>query len=173
MVLALLFLAAAIGCVYKAPLAEKQNLPIDPAVLGAWEESSVSNTVSAGSVPEQMLILKFTDTEYLIHYPTGSKGLYYRGYPIKVGGISCVQLQVVGSAQEPTQEAERLFTVVAYSVATNGELEVRTLNTKILDEKRLETTEELKKAFLAHEKDPDLFANPGVFKKVAVSEKKP
>jgi hypothetical protein len=57
------------GCQYLAPLAEGHTVAVDPAVIGLWKE------VPEGDKPpdpdEKMLILKYSDTEYLVHYPIG------------------------------------------------------------------------------------------------------
>ena len=34
---------------------------------------------------ERMKILKFSSTEYIIHYPVGENAMYFRAYPVKVG----------------------------------------------------------------------------------------
>jgi len=54
------------GCVYESPLTEENKISVDAAVLGLWEE------VKDGD--GRMMILKYSDTEYLIHYPVGKDG---------------------------------------------------------------------------------------------------
>src|SRR5512136_1031924 len=98
-----------VSCEYQAPLIEEHSIPIDSSVLGLWEEVPRDKRPNPD---ERMLILKYSDTEYLILYPTQKDGLYYRGYPIDVGGIPCVQIQLIGSADgEDIKKEERGFQV--------------------------------------------------------------
>lgn len=151
------------GCEYESPLTTEHNIAIDSAVLGLWEELKPDEGVEPKE-DEQMMILKYSDTEYLIHYPTGKNGIYYRGYPIKIGGISCVQLQIIGTDDGPPKKDEtELFHVVSYQL-TDGQLEIKTLDTDLVNDD-LKTTEELHKAFLKHKENKDLFKDPGVFRK--------
>ena len=151
------------GCVYESPFTTEHNIAIDSAVLGLWEELKPDKGVEPKE-DEQMMILKYSDTEYLIHYPTGKDGIYYRGYPIKIGGISCVQLQIIGTDDGPPKKDEtELFHVVSYQL-TDGQLEIKTLDTDLVNDD-LKTTEELHKAFLKHKENKDLFKDPGVFRK--------
>jgi hypothetical protein len=151
------------GCDYESPFTEEHSIAIDSAVLGLWEPKPDGDEEDSEQ-DELMMILKYSDTEYLIHYPTGDDGIYYRGYPITVGGISCVQLQIIGTADGPPKKnkTER-FCAVSHQLTDSG-LEIRTLNTDLLDDDP-KTTEELRKAFLKHKDDEDLFNDPGVFRK--------
>ncbi len=158
------------GCEYESPLTKEHNISVGSAVLGLWEPIP-----DEGEEPKQndwvprmfkrMMILKYSDTEYLIHDPVGKNGLYYRGYPIKIGGISCVQLQVIGTDDGPPKEDEKeLFHVVSYQL-TDGKLEIKTLNTDLVDD-NLKTTEALVEAFLNHKDNKELFTNPGSFRRI-------
>lgn len=149
------------GCEYLAPLSYEHNIAVDPAVIGLWEE--VPEGAKPSDPDNRMLILKYSDTEYLVHYPTKRDGLYYRAYPIKVAGISCVQIQQIGTADGDVKEA-RKYQVAKYSVS-NGELEIKLLNTDLID-KDIRDTTSLKHAFLKNKDNKDLFANPGKFRRV-------
>ncbi len=113
-----------------------------------------------------MIILKFSDTEYLIHYPPGGNDeTYYRGYPIKIGGISCVQLQVIGTEDGmPKKDVKALFAVMSYELKKDI-LEIRTLNNDLVDDD-LKTTEALVHSFLNHKDNKELFTNPVRFRKL-------
>lgn len=155
-----------VSCEYKAPLTEEHAIPIDPSVLGLWEGISRDNRPDP---EERMLILKYTDTEYLILYPTRKDGQYFRGYPIMVGGVSCVQIQLIGSADgSDITEEERGYQVISYKLS-NGILDIRTLNTNLVD-KNLKDSASLRQAFLKHKDNKELFSNPGKF--IKVNEKK-
>ncbi|MCD4721887.1 MAG: hypothetical protein K8S13_18810 [Desulfobacula sp.] len=153
-----------VGCEYESPLTKEHNIAVDPAVLGVWEPIQVNDDKTKND--ERMMILKYSDTEYLIHYPPGGNDeAYYRGYPIKIGGVSCVQLQIIGTADGPFKKNEKgLFHVASYHL-TDGQLEIKLLNTDLVDDS-LKTTDGLREAFLKHKENKELFNDPGVFRKI-------
>lgn len=159
------FLAAlsVAGCRYEAPLTTKHALPIDTSVLGVWE--TVPTEGEESEKAERMIILEYSPTEYLVHYPVEKEGFYFRGYPIEIGGVKCVQLQIIGTeAGHPKSDEKKLFEVVSYRPA-DGELEVRTLNSNLVDD-HIATSDALAKAFRDHKNDEDLFTDPGRFRRI-------
>lgn len=161
LIITVLFLA---GCTYEQPLIKEHAIPVDSSVLGIWEPLRDEGEESGPD--ERMIILKFSDTEYLIHYPPGGNDeTYYRGYPIKIGGISCVQIQIIGTKDGiPKVDVKALYAVVSYELKKDI-LEVRTLNTDLVDDD-LKTTQALVQAFLKHRDDNDLFADPVRFRRL-------
>jgi len=152
-----------VGCEYESPLTTEHTVAVDSAVIGLWEP--LPNEGSKAEEDERMMILKYSNTEFLIHYPIGEDGFYYRAYPIKLGGVSCVQIQVIGTYEGPLKMDEtKLFHVVSYQL-TDGKLEIRTLNTDLVDTD-LKTTDELREAFLKHKDNKDLFDNPETFRRI-------
>ncbi|MBU1181395.1 MAG: hypothetical protein ABIJ52_02755 [Pseudomonadota bacterium] len=147
------------GCEYESPLTNEHNIPVDSAVLGLWETVQ-DNSETAGS-SEKMLVLKYSDTEYLVHYPIGDEAFYFRGYPIKIGNISCVQVQLIGDANGDIKKEERKYQVVSYELS-NGELEIKTLNTDLVN-KDLKESNKLRKAFMKNRGNVELFQNPVKF----------
>ncbi len=163
--MALLTVAALLlaGCEYESPLTKEHNIAIDSAVLGLWE--AIPDEGEEPKKNERMMILKYSDTEYLLHHPVEDDGLYFRSYPIKIGGVSCVQLQVIGTKAGPPEKDEKnLFHVVSYRLASD-ELEIKTLNTGLVDDD-LKTTEALTQSFLKHKGNKKLFINPGRFRRI-------
>ncbi len=159
-ILGLLFF---VGCKYEAPLTQEHGIAIDPSVLGLWQ--LIPDKGGKLDPHERVMILRYSETEYLIHYPIGKDGMYFRGYPINIGGIPCVQIQLIGTEDGNLDRDNReLFQVVSYYLS-HGELIIRTLSTDLVDDD-LKTSESLKKAFLKHKDDPDLFRDPGRFRKV-------
>ena len=151
-----------VGCEYESALVEEARISIDPAVIGLWEP--LADPGQKAPKDERMMVLKYSDTEYLIHYPVEKDGWYYRGYAITLGGVACVQLQVIGTDTGPPKDSERaLFHVFSYRL-TDGQLVIRTINTDLVSDD-LKDTEALKRAFLKHKDDKDLFINPVKFKK--------
>ena len=109
------------GCEYESPLTKEHNIAVDSAVLGLWE--AIPDKGEEPKQNERMMILKYSGTEYLIHYPVGKDGVYFRGYPIKIGGVSCVQFQAIGTDDGPPEKDEKdLFHVVSHRLA-GAELE--------------------------------------------------
>ena len=151
------------GCEYESPLTKEHNIAVDSAVLGLWE--AIPDKGEEPKQNERMMILKYSGTEYLIHYPVGKDGSYFRGYPIKIGGVSCVQLQVIGTKAGPPEKDEKnLFHVVSYRLASD-ELEIKILNSGLVDDD-LKTTEALTQSFLKHKGNKKLFINPGRFRRI-------
>ena len=153
-----------IGCEYESPLTKEHNIAVDPAVLGVWEPIQFNDDKAKND--ERMMILKYSDTEYLIHYPPGGNDeAYYRGYPIKIGRVPCVQLQIIGTDDGPLKKDEKaLFHVASYRL-TDGQLEIKLLNTDLVDDS-LKTTDGLREAFLKHKENKELFNDPVVFRKI-------
>ncbi len=150
------------GCVYKAPVTTKHTIPVDPAVLGAWQ--AVPEPGKDLDADERMLVLKYSDTEYMVRYPSGKDAMFFRGYPVKVGNLQCVQIQLLGERDQPVNDEDRKYQLVAYKLA-DGVLELRTLNADLVSD-RLATSAELLKAIKANVADPELFKDPGKFKKL-------
>ena len=160
--MSILVAALLVGCVYEAPIFLKEDIPVDPEVLGLWE---LIPDKGGETLDVRMLVMKFSDSEYLIHYPVGKHGVYYKGYPVRFEGISCVQLQAIGTSKGPIKKDEKaLFHVASYRVEEGG-IEVRLLNSDLIDDK-LKTTEELREAFLKHKDHKGLFGNPGKFSRI-------
>ena len=151
-----LALAVFAGCEYESPLTYEHNIPVDSSVLGLWETIPDKNETPGSG--EKMLVLKYSDTEYLVHYPIGDEAFYFRGYPVKIGDISCVQIQLIGDTNGDIKKEERKYQVVSY-VLSNGELEIKTLNTDLVD-KNLKESNNLRKAFVKNSGNMKLFQNP-------------
>lgn len=151
---------AIVGCTYDAPLSGPQSRPVDSQLFGVWRAIDED----ADEPPTTMIVLPFSSTEYLIHYPTATDDSnYFRGYPIEVAGVTCVQLELLGT-HNGRDTTKTPFTVALYSLRGDT-LEVRTLNESLVSAD-LSGTEALAEAFAKHASDPELFHNPGRFKRV-------
>ena len=157
-VLSVLLLAA---CEYKAPITTEHKIPIDPLVLGAWKIVPAENQDNNSSV----LIFRFSDTEYSVHYHESSGDLYFRAYGINIDGVGAAQLELIGSDDGPVDEDEQdRYQVVSYELE-NDLLKISTLNSEWVDDE-LPDSESLRKAFIEHKENPGLFNDPGFFKRV-------
>ena len=162
-ILTVFVLLSFVGCKYQAPLTKEHNIPIDPSVLGLWE--LIPGKGEKRDPHERVMVLKYSETEYLIHYPIGKDGMYFRGYPIKIGDIPCVQIQLIGTEEGNLDKNNKeLFQVVSYQLS-HGDLIIKTLNSNLVGDD-LRDSEALKKAFLKHKNDKDLFQDPGRFRKI-------
>jgi hypothetical protein len=167
----LLFLVVLLLCVaaceYREPLSEKQNIAINPALLGLWEPVPEKNEPKPSG--EWIIALKYSDTEYMIHYQTGSDSMYFRAYPLKIGDISCVQLQLIGNAGGPLAKSEPAYQVA--SVTLNGdEVIIRMMNTSVVGSDLAGPA--LREAFLKNFKNTDLFREPVKFRRVKITTEK-
>ena len=130
-------------------------------MLGLWE----TLPENSDEEKERMMILKFSSTEYIIHYPVRENAMYFRAYPIKVGGVSCVQLQAIGSNDGPQDQGEKgLYHVASYQLS-DAKLEIKLLNEKLVDDE-LKKSVDLPRAFLKHKENKNLFVNPVKFRRI-------
>jgi len=153
-------LALLAGCVYLAPLAEKHTIPLDGALLGLWDVLPEPGQEKKKKDGGRMLVLRFSRTEYMIHYPVGQEGFYFRGYPIRIGDIPCLQLQLLGTDDKGPVKGKirERYMVFSYTLEKEG-VTVKSLNTELVP-KNLKSSEQLQKAFLLHRKNPALFHKP-------------
>lgn len=157
------------GCEFEAPLVAEDRLEIEEEVLGVWMPVPKGERKD-GKVADKnkrMIVLEFSDTEYLVQQGLGDGFFTYRAYPIELGGVRCVQLEAIGTDDGPIDSKGEMtapFQVVSHEFK-GGELVVRTLNKRLFP-KGLKTTEALQKAFLEQKDKENLFANPEVYRKV-------
>jgi hypothetical protein len=157
------------GCIYEAPLTGEQGIAIDPAVLGLWEP--VTGDGEEPGLDDRLLILRYSETEYLVHHPMGEEGVYYRAYPVRIGKVSCIQLEALGNAEGPPEEGDDERFIVASYELTQDELEIRLLNSDLVSEE-LKESAALRKAFLEHQDDEALFIDPERFRRIDPSPEK-
>jgi len=149
------------ACEYNVPLTTDHSIPIDQTILGAWK------IVPAGNEDDdtEVRIYEFSDTEYVVHYYEAGGDLYFRAYAIKIGDVSAVQFELIGSNEKPVSgDEDERYLVVKYKIS-NGLLEVATLNSDVVDDD-LSDSESLRNAFIEHKDNPGLFNEPGFFKRI-------
>jgi hypothetical protein len=149
------------ACNYREPISEKQNTSIDPALLGLWEPVPEKDEVKPSG--EWILALKYSDTEYLIHYRTGSDSMYFRAYPLKVGEIFCMQLQLIGNGDGPPAKTDPPYQVASVTLS-GDEVTIRMMNTSVVGSDL--SGPALREAFLKNSKNPALFRKPVKFRRV-------
>lgn len=149
------------ACEYDVPITTDHDIPINRSFLGTWE-----------AVPQEdddkirMQVLEFSDTEYLVHYFEGDESLYFRAYQIKIENTHAIQLELIGDDKESIDHDKNDRFMVASVRLLEGKLEVRTLNTELVSA-QLADSQSLKDAFIANIKNPELFNDPGFFRRPA------
>ncbi|MBC8244609.1 MAG: hypothetical protein H8E20_09460 [Verrucomicrobia bacterium] len=136
---------------------------MDSSVLGLWE--LIPDAGEEKEKKERMMVLKYSGTEYMIHYPIGEDAMYFRAYPVKIGGVQCVQLQAIGTHKgSPDKEEKNLYHVASYQL-NGANLEIKLLNAELVDDE-LKTSAALTRSFKKHKGHKNLFINPGTFRRV-------
>lgn len=145
------------SCVFEEPFEPQANIPVDAKLLGCWAEADAKGA-------KRMLVLQHSANEYLVHYPQDEDGMYFRAYAVELEGRNFIQIQLIGTADQPATGKERRYHL--FEAKREGEsLGLRALNTDLLG-KDLKTTAELRKAFAAHKEDPNLFGETTTFKRL-------
>lgn len=151
------------ACGYDFPLSEKQGLPIDRSVLGLWEE------VNNETVKHRVLISATSESEYFVHMSDGTEDLFLRGYPLRVAGISLVQLAVTDKRYIPINETGSYFSL-SYEVS-DGNLVIKLPDTGILST-GLKSSAHLREAFIINKDNPRLFSEPARLRKINANKSK-
>lgn len=148
------------ACVYDVPITTQHEIAVDQSILGAWEHVPEGDDSST-----KMRIFQFSDTEYLVHYLEGDLELHFRAYAFAIDGVKGVQLEAIGDSDQAVgKDLENRYTVASYRMV-DGKLEVRTLNTELVDAD-IADSESLRAEFLKHRDHPELFNDPGLFQRV-------
>ena len=157
-ILGVLLLAA---CEYKAPLTREHGITVDPSILGLWQIIPAENE----SDDTYIRIFRFSDTEYSLQYHEHGGDFYFRAYAINIGGVSAVQLELIGTDDGPVDaDEDDRYHVVSYQLE-NQLLKISSLNSELVDDE-LPDSKSLRKAFIQHKDNPGLFNDPGVFKRI-------
>jgi hypothetical protein len=152
-----------VGCIHKAPLTTEHSIAIDPEILGLWER--VPGESKGDPTEDRMVILKWSDTEYVAQSPMGEKGDFYRAYPVEIGDRRLIQAESLGSSWGEVYEGERVdYPILTYRIV-EGILIISTLNPRVVDV-NIADTDILREAFLANINRQDLFEPPAHFRRI-------
>ena len=149
------------ACEYKVPLTTEHVIPVDTAVLGHWDyvpgpDENADDT--------HIRIMRFSDTEYLVHYFEDDGELYVRAYLARIEDLELVQLELIGDDDGPTEvDEEELYNVARYHLE-DGQLKISLLNSELVDDD-IGDSALLVSALLTHRDHPELFGTPGTFKR--------
>ncbi len=139
------------GCDYEIPLSQTPSASANPALAGTW----------AGQLTDEKPVsmeVKTSGTDYLVTYTEGNNTLTFRGFEIKAGGLSLIQLAM-------KDNEKTLYFFVKYSVDLE-ELSIYRLNPEVVSAK-CQTTEELLSDLTVHRNNPFLFTEPLKFTRSA------
>jgi len=159
-ILPLVYFVFIMGCTYEKPFAQPDNSLIDEKLLGHWKFSEENKN---GSKIE-MLIMKYSDTEYLVKYITGDNPFYFRAYNVSIGDITAVQVQWIGLEKGILEDNNRKYNLLKYTLERDS-LEIRFIN-DLLISKDIRSSSTLRNKVLENSKNPELFNTPGKFERV-------
>jgi hypothetical protein len=160
------FLALFLGsCIYEVPFVETASVKIDKELTGAWDEK-----VEEGKTPQRIVVLPFSETEYLSHYPADEGGIYYRGYLIELGGERYVQLKALGTHKGLSKDLHAPYTLASFS-REGDSLPLRMMDQKVIDP-NIKDSALLREAFLKHKDHKNLFDDVGVFVRSAAGNER-
>lgn len=155
------------GCRYTSPVSEPQGLPLDPALFGVWQQ--VNGPEKADEPERRMVILPLSEHEYLVHYHT----LYFRAWPIKIGAVECIQVELLGSEKDGPLKRDNQKRFDLWSVQTDDSgITGKILNAELVDAE-LKKGAGLKKGILKHAGNPELFTRPFRFHRIATEAPAP
>jgi hypothetical protein len=155
------------GCDYEFPAAKDTGIAIDRTLLGRWRGRETDR--QGKETVHDLLVLPFSESEYLVEYPAGPDALFCRAYHIKLGTVKAVQLQVIGTRDGPIQDRDAaLYMVLDYELR-DGKLVVRKLNKDALGAAPVSGTE-LTAAIQSVADHPELFHEPMTFERVAATK---
>lgn len=150
----------AMGCVYEEPFAKHDNSRIDEKLLGHWKFSE--DNKDKGKI--EMLIMKYSDTEYLVKYITGDNPFYFRAYNVTIGDIKAVQVQWIGLEKGILEQDSRKYNLLKYTLDRDS-LEIRFINDSLIS-KDIRNSSTLRDKVMENSKNPGLFNIPGKFERV-------
>lgn len=151
------------GCVHQAPLTTEHTIPLDTQLVGLWEK--IPAEAKGDPDEDRMVVLAWSDTEYLAQHPLGDKGEFFRAYLVEIGGRILLQAQSLGNAagrQFPPDKGA--FPVLTYEIV-EGILIISSLNPDVVDEKITDSAA-LREAILKNKDRQDLFYPPSHFRRV-------
>ncbi len=148
------------SCVFEAPFESEAKMPVDAKLLGRWEE--VKDKTEGD--PDRMLVLQNSANEYVVQYPVGEKAMFFRAYGVELEGEKYIQIQLTGTAEGAAKPEDRKYHLLKISLDGDS-LEMRTINAALLG-KDIKESAAMKAAFKAHKDDPNLFEEPGKFKRI-------
>ena len=151
------------GCVHQAPLTTEHSIAIDPEILGLWER--VPGESKGDPTEDRMVILKWSDTEYVAQSPMGEKGDFYRAYPVEIGGRHLIQAESLGSSWGEIYKGERVdYPILTYRIV-EGILIISTLNPRVIDI-NITDTDILRETFLANINRQDFWDPPSHVRRI-------
>lgn len=160
----LFLLLVSAGCIYEKPFAKPDNSKIDENLLGYWKYSESNKDKSN----IEMLVMKYSDTEYLVRYITGDNPLYFKAYNVTIGEMKAVQMQWIGMEKGILINENRKYNLLKYTLERDS-LEIRFINDSLVP-KNITDSEKLRNKILENSKDPKLFNVPGKFERIKKNE---
>ena len=153
----------ATGCVHKTPLTTEHTIAIDPQLLGLWEK--IPAEAKGDPDEDRMVILAWSDTEYLAAHPVGVKGEFYRAYLVEICGRTLIQAQYIGNSVGRQFPPDKMaFPILTYEFV-EGILIISSLNPEVVDD-NITDSAALREAFIKNKDRPGLFSPPRHFRRL-------
>ena len=151
------------GCVHEAPLTTEHALAIDSALLGLWE--LVPGEAKGDPDEDRMVVMRWSDTEYLVQMPLGAEGDFFRAFPAEVGGHALVQAEFLGNYSRDWYPPDKTFYPIITYEMVEGILIISSLNPEVVDVE-ITDSEALREEFLNNKDRQDLFNPPAHYRRV-------
>lgn len=153
------------GCDYTVSLVKTPDLPMDQALVGAWDRTDGDEKDRT----QHLLVLPLGPNECLASFPAGEKdALFARVCLCRANDRTLAQLTWFGTAQGVAAVDARVFQYAAFSVKDNV-LQVSLLNADVVA-RDTTSAEALVKAIAANKDNPELFRAAMTFKRVKPPE---
>ncbi|MFU8893126.1 MAG: hypothetical protein ACNA8L_05800 [Luteolibacter sp.] len=147
------------SCVFEVPFESTANIPVNPSLLGLWETAKPKNPKGAN----RMRVLKHSDNEYLVEYPLGERAMFFRAFAVHLDGTDFIQTQLIGTVDGPVEHGDRKYHL--FKITVDGDtMEMSAIKASHLGDD-LATPAQMKAAFSARHKDPELFGTPDSFRR--------
>lgn len=148
------------SCVFESPFETVAKYPVEPGLLGRWEE--IQETPDGS--PDRMLVLQNAPDDYVVEYPVGEKAMFFRAFAVELAGAKYIQVQLIGNQENTVKPGERKYHLVKVTAA-GDEMEMSTIDPEVLG-KDLGDPARMKAAFTEHKDDPGLFEKPAKFRRI-------
>lgn len=149
------------SCVFEAPFESTASIPVNSELLGLWETPQPDHPEGA---TYRMRVLQHSDNEYLVEYPLGETAMFFRAFAVHLDGTDFMQAQLIGNVDGPVKPGDRKYHL--FKLAVDGDtMEMAAIKANQLGDD-LATPAQMKAAFSARHKDPELFGSPDSFRRI-------
>lgn len=154
----LIVLFSLTGCIYDVPLVEEAEIAVDPSLVARWEPLPGEDGTDGS---EMLVILPFSETEYICVLEGDDDAMYFRAYPILLDDMTLIQLEWL---LPDKNKGEISPYHICRVTLTDDILSVEYINEDVVSSD-IKDSASLRDAVLANRENPDLFESPGRYRK--------